>query len=148
MIFAGLTKTKSSSQIKQKFGSCDSNFFVLLYLLRLLVLVFGKDDPVEVATYKVSKDSACVNSKEFQRPAAERNCHVIECICNAVSKSADNEERHCKEKREDVLLSCECHSSCHEHTTTDTEKAAIQCSSLESEFHDIDGSSLNSLSHW
>ena len=51
----------AQSKIK-KFESFDSNFS----FLSLLVLVFGKNDSVKVATDKVTENRACVYSEEFE----------------------------------------------------------------------------------
>ena len=46
----------------KKFKSFDSNFS----FLSLLMLVFGKNDSVKVATDKVTENRACVYSEEFE----------------------------------------------------------------------------------
>ena len=70
-------------------------------------------------------------------PECERGREVVEGVSHAVGEAAHNEERHREKQRQEILLSCKCHGSCHKKAATDSEDSATDSSCTEAELNDI-----------
>ena len=106
----------------------------------MLILVLVKNDAIEVTSDEVAQYDAYIyteNLKSMSLEECERNCQIVECVCYAVGKSADDEKRNSKKKRNEASLAGKVYRSCHEETAADAKKTASECASLESEFKNL-----------
>ena len=111
-----------------------------------LVLIFGKDDSVEVTAYEVTEDYADIDAEYLEKMGLDecnRNAEEVEHICDAVREAAYDEERHTEQKRKVLSLSCKMYGCGHYETASYRKKTAFQGTRTKTKLHDLLGSSLN-----
>ena len=108
-------------------------------MLCVLILVFRKDDPIEVAADEVAEYDTCIHAddlKSMELPESERDAKVIEGIGHAVGEAADDEERNTEQEREILLLTGELNGCSHNETASYAQKAATDSSGTKAKLED------------
>ena len=112
----------------------------------LLILFLGQDDAVKVASNKIAKYYAYIYAKYFRcmcLPERNRHAEVIERVCHAVGKAADDEERNSEQKREILLFTCELHRGSHDESASYSQKSAPERPCTETKLKDFLSGSLD-----
>lgn len=113
----------------------------------LRVIVFNKcmqelracarHNAVEVTANEVSDNDGKVKTEDFAKVGKEEvggHGEVIERICHAVGKAADDEEGHTEEGGEDITLARKGYGGGHNESATDGEETATQWTYGEATF--------------
>ena len=105
-----------------------------------------KDYTIEITSDKITKDYAYIDDKSLESMVLykfKRYTAVVERIRHTVGKSAYNEQRNCEKERNIMLSACECHSSSHHETATDSKDTTAKGTCAETELKNILSCSLN-----
>ena len=89
----------------------------------------ARHNTVEVTANEVSKHDGKVKAEDFAKVSKEEvggHGEVIERICHAVGKAADDEEGHTEEGGEDIALARKGYGGRHDESATDGEETATQ----------------------
>ena len=115
-------------------------------MLCVLILVFGKDDTIEIAADEVADNDTCIYSDDLNGmnlPESERNAEVIEGIGHAVGEAAYDEERHTEKEREVLLLAGKLNGCGHYEAASYTQKSATDGSGTKAKLEDPLSGCLN-----
>ena len=115
-------------------------------MLCVLLLVFGKDDTIEIAADEVAENNTCIHSDDLNGmnlPESERNAEVIEGIGHAVGEAAYDEERHTEEKRQVLLLAGKLYCCGHDESASYAKKSATDGSGTKTKLEDPLSGCLN-----
>ena len=108
--------------------------------LQIRKVFLGKYYPVKIAPDKITENDAYIHGqylKSMKLPESQRNAEVIKSICNTVREAAYDEERNTEKKGQILFLTGEMDSCSHYEAASYTQKAAIQCTGLQTGFENI-----------
>ena len=120
--------------------------FNLLHATLFGILVFCKDNAIEVAADEVTQDNADIDCQDVEgigHPEIERDTQVVERIGHAVGESAYDEERDTEKEGQILFLTGELHCCSHNESASDAEKSASEGSRTESELENLLSGLLN-----
>ena len=90
--------------------------------MNLFVVKVKCHPAVEVAPHKVSQDLGDIQSCDLRLHKQLLRCYEeVECVGNAMGKSAENEGGHSQQQRQHLALSCKLYGSSHNETAPNGE---------------------------
>lgn len=95
----------------------------------IFILLTGKYNPIQIATYKVSRYNAQINGNDLHEmcfPERERHTEIIEDIRNAMGKSAHYEQWNAEQKRKELFPTREMYSCRHNESAAYPKKTALE----------------------